>query len=261
MNIGLIDGDSMVYILAYNHKEHTDVEMMRTAIASFIDDLVILGCIDKMKGVIQQNNSLTFRHITYNVRPYKGTRKESPEYLEYWGPIIKNILVEEHGFSIALSDVETDDVIYSLFLYYKELYPSITIFSPDKDLRMIPAIIYDYKTSQIKTITEEEAHKLFWTLMLTGDAADNVVGIPGTGDKKAEDILKKAETQFDYEVVVRDAYVKHFGGEFYGDLIFQMTKKTLSLLDVRDRFTPDLLTLVDTHRKDNSIFADLPFKV
>ena len=46
-----------------------------------------------------------------------------------------------------------------------------------------------------------------------------------------------------------------------GDLIFQMTKKTLSLLDVRDRFTPDLLTLVDTHRKDNSIFADLPFKV
>ena len=38
-------------------------------------------------------------------------------------------------------------------------------------------------------MTEEESCEFFWGQVLTGDKADNILGIPGIGPKKAEKIL------------------------------------------------------------------------
>ena len=72
---------------------------------------------------------------------------------------------------------------------YATKYPGNIIASPDKDMRQIPGLLYNF--DETFTVTPEEGAK--WHLIQTcaGDQTDGYGGIPGIGVKRAEVLFNK----------------------------------------------------------------------
>ena len=71
---------------------------------------------------------------------------------------------------------------------YATKYPGNIIASPDKDMRQIPGLLYNF--DETFTITPEEGGR--WHLIQTcaGDQTDGYGGVPGIGVKRAETLFK-----------------------------------------------------------------------
>lgn len=62
------------------------------------------------------------------------------------------------------------------------------ICTKDKDLDMISGLHYNWtKDKEPYEVSEQQALKAFYSQLLTGDRVDNIQGIKGIGNKKAED--------------------------------------------------------------------------
>lgn len=253
--IALIDGDSIPFMLGWHHKDHQDIPTMHQAVDKFLEDMFILTGADLYYGAIGTNHKC-FRYDVYKVKPYKGTRSEVQEHMEFWRPIVKEYLIKEWKFDEAYfsswySDrqvydnwdiLEADDLICTV---HKELVKTSIdgdwiICSPDKDLKQLSGLHYTYGKSEaaICHVDVFQADYNFFTLMLEGDEVDNIAGIPGFGPKKTQEKLKPLlQSQADrstYEELVKGLYHKHFG-KYYGDIIYTETEKTISLVWDQER--------------------------
>lgn len=113
---------------------------------------------------------------------YKHNRTPKPPML---GPVRKYI-VAKHG-GVIVPSLEGDDVLGIWATLPK--YRSAIIVSIDKDLKTIPARIYNPGRDEIVTVTPEEADRFHLTQTLTGDQVDGYKGCPGIGPVKAAEIL------------------------------------------------------------------------
>lgn len=236
--IGLLDADSIVYIIGYNNREHIEDPSADTVVRQATGDMVktMLTMVHAESYIGVFSPSKTFRNEVYKYAPYKGTRnREIKDWKERFEPVIKDYLTNEWGF-ITIPDMEADDILCVCAERYSELERNWIILSPDKDLRQIAGLHYDYKKEGAipYRVTEEEAHKLFWISMLTGDNSDNVCGIPGIGPVKAEAMLKDCDDDMLYGTIVMGQYTKYFGS-YYGPIIYEQTKDTLQLMCKRHR--------------------------
>lgn len=225
----IIDADSLIYIIAYNNKEGGTLETVKESCDSFLRDILALtGCNDYY-GVFSPKTC--FRHTIYRYNPYKGTRPSAEEWLTQWKPVIVDYFTDRHGF-FTVNDLEADDVVCALAV----LSISCVICSPDKDLRQVPGIFFDYRkketefisTAPIK-VSEYDADRNFWIQMLMGDTTDAISGVPGLGEKKAAILLDEALDQMQWPSVVLGAYCKYFGS-FYGRMIYQETLQTVMMM-------------------------------
>lgn len=230
----LIDADSLIYVIAWNYREMgTDTEVKRSC-DSILRDIITLTQAEYYIGSF--SSSPSFRNEVYKYAPYKGNRGEKPEWVLQWKDIIEEHFTNKHGF-LKIKDLEADDVVTACSQAFQEAGEPCIICSPDKDLRNRPGRLYVPKKQQegedfaitLLEISEEEAHRNFWTQMVCGDGTDNVAGIPGLGEVKCKKLLDEAMDPMVYESIVRGAYVKYFGVH-YGRLIFEETKKTLMLM-------------------------------
>lgn len=224
--IALIDADSIVYIVAWKYKEYQDIavdEVLRNC-----DEFVhaILKSVNATHYLGSFSDSPTFRHRIYKYAPYKGTRKEKEPWLTFWEPIIKNHFVEKWGFVIP-KDIEADDVISAAAL---TLEGPVTICSPDKDMRQIAGIHFDYRkpSEGTKIVDTQQAELNLWMQVIMGDATDNIKGVPGLGEVKVAGMFKDQEVLF-YPTIARTAYAKYFG-EYYGEILFEETVNTVKLI-------------------------------
>jgi 5'-3' exonuclease len=248
--IAIIDGDSISYILGWNHREHQDVELMKEATHGFVHTICTLVGATSYIGLLSPEKN--FRYDTYKYAPYKGNRKrdERPEWQVFWKPIIDGYLKEQWAF-FHVEGLEADDVVALLSEGFSENKWNHVICSPDKDLRQIPGLHYDYKKegSQVETVSDDQAHYNFWYQMLIGDTTDNIKGVPGLGEKKAEALLKSVEPLM-YETTVKLAYNKYFG-DHYGQIIFKETKDAVQLLCSRHSlylgYVPIIQSLLNNH--------------
>lgn len=245
--IALIDGDSIAFMLGWHHKEHQDVSTMHQAIDGFLHDLFVFTGADMYYGALG-TSAMCFRYNVYKVKPYKGTRGEIQEHMQFWRPVINEYLIDHWKFDLAFhsdfpmnnlpfvgADVlEADDLINTAVhsLIKTDIFEWI-ICSPDKDMRQRAGQHYDYRTGETFTVDKYQACYNFFKLMLEGDDSDNIAGIPGFGPKKTEEKLKPLLAQqadrTAYEGLVRGLYHKHFG-TYYGDIIYTETEKTISLV-------------------------------
>jgi DNA polymerase-1 len=71
---------------------------------------------------------------------------------------------------------------------YATKYPGNIIASPDKDMRQIPGLLYNFD----ETFTIDPAEGAKWHLIQTmaGDQTDGYGGVPGIGIKRAETLFK-----------------------------------------------------------------------
>ncbi len=135
----------------------------------------------------------TWRHALYGA--YHSSRKPKPEPLKEAIPkIIK--LIEDLGVcTIKVPEVEADDVIATVFGHWKaRSHGRVTILSTDKDLASLVsegARVFDHfggswrDEAWVVKKFGVDAARLQDLLALTGDATDDIPGVPGVGPKTA----------------------------------------------------------------------------
>ena len=132
---------------------------------------------------------------------YKGNRKgiAKPVHLD----AIRTYLVSIYK-AVVVNNIEADD---ALGLKQDD---TTCIASIDKDLLMCVGRHYNFVKKQQRYVTPEEGTRFFYQQMITGDAADNILGIKGLGPVKASKLLQDTARE-DWDSMIIDLYIKEFG--------------------------------------------------
>ncbi len=161
-------------------------------LAGFLDDVKP----DHLAVVFDASLTSSFRNDLYP--PYKANREPAPEQLKRQFLFCRT-LVEALGIAAYSSDrYEADDLIGTLAARLRPRDFSIAILSADKDLAQILQhgdLVWDYARNRrhdyhkVPDWLGVRAEQVADWLALTGDAVDNIPGIPGIGAKTAAALL------------------------------------------------------------------------
>ena len=80
------------------------------------------------------------------------------------------------------------------------------VASIDKDMLQIPCRHFNFNRREWKEVSEFDGMLLFYTQILTGDAADNIIGLFRVGAVKAAKMLAGCKTEDQMWDVVLKAY-------------------------------------------------------
>lgn len=150
-----------------------------------------------------------FRHRVATTRPYKGNRDEKrrPTYEKE----VRQYIIEQYDTYIA-EDEEADDLLG--IWATKHGYNDTIMITIDKDLDQIPGLKYNFMHDIGYEVSENQAWYNFCIQLLTGDATDDIPGLPKIGPGKAKKALHGLEDDPNamMEEVVR-MYQIHSGKE------------------------------------------------
>lgn len=143
----------------------------------------------------------TFRH---QLSPeYKANRSEMPEDLRPQIPLIRGLIEALNIPIVELHGYEADDVLGTLARESASHGLPSVIVSPDKDLLQL---VDDDLGIQVLNNRDGEVwidragvkerfgvwpEQVVDALMFTGDASDNIKGVPGIGEKGARELIEK----------------------------------------------------------------------
>lgn len=153
-------------------------------------------------AVVFDTSKPTFRHVEY--KEYKAHRDAMPEGIQVAIPYIKQIL---KGFNIPqlfVDGYEADDVIGTLAKKAEKEGFKVFMMTPDKDYaQLVSENIFMYKPARMGNGVEvlgvpevlekfeiSRVDQVIDYLGMMGDAADNIPGLPGVGDKTAKKFIK-----------------------------------------------------------------------
>lgn len=145
----------------------------------------------------------TFRHEAY--ADYKGHREETPEAIRTAVPYIKQILAAYRIPVLEVAGYEADDVIATAAHRLDDGQSLIYMMTPDKDYaQLVRPRVRMYRPSQgakeAEVLGPEEVKAKYGLrdclqvtdlLGLMGDAADNIPGCPGVGEKTAARLIQQ----------------------------------------------------------------------
>ena len=148
----------------------------------------------------------TFRHEMYE--PYKAQREATPEDIKLAVPYIKRLLEALNIPILEVYGFEADDVIGTVSYKADKAGFQVYMMTPDKDYaQLVSENVKMFKPRSkggdmdilgIPEVQEkfgvDEPIQVIDILALMGDAADNIPGCPGIGEKGAKDIIGKYKT-------------------------------------------------------------------
>ena len=154
-------------------------------------------------GVAFDHSGPTFRHEAYP--QYKAQREETPEAIRVAVPYIKKILAAYHIPLLEVPGFEADDVIGTLAHQADQQGIETFMMTPDKDYaQLVTPHVRMYrpsvgiKDSEVLGPQEVMAKygltdclQVIDMLGLMGDAADNIPGCPGVGEKTAQKLIQQ----------------------------------------------------------------------
>ena len=172
----------------------------------------ILGFVNTLEEVLRNENPThigiafdpagpTFRHEAYE--QYKAQREATPEAIKLSVPIIKDIIRAYHIPILEVMGYEADDVIGTLATEAGKRGITTYMMTPDKDYgQLVTDHVFMYRPKYgdkefeimgVKEVTEkyniENTSQIIDMLGLMGDAADNIPGCPGVGEKTAQKLI------------------------------------------------------------------------
>ena len=154
-------------------------------------------------GVAFDPSGPTFRHEAYP--EYKAQREETPEAIRTAVPYIKKILAAYRIPVLETPGFEADDVIGTLSTQADAAGIPTFMMTPDKDYaQLVTENIRMYRPSLGKQEAEilgpeevkakyglTDCRQVIDMLGLMGDAADNIPGCPGVGEKTAQKLIQQ----------------------------------------------------------------------
>ncbi len=149
-------------------------------------------------AVVFDTKYATHRHADYS--EYKANRKPTPDELQVQIPLIYKIIRAYNIPIYAVKGYEADDVISTLVKKISDKHIEIVIVTSDKDMEQLlsPRVkIYNAKRNMIidqEVLQKEKGirpEQVVDVLALSGDAVDNVPGVPGIGSKTALELIQK----------------------------------------------------------------------
>lgn len=176
-----------------------------SAIFGFVNTLIDLLQKEKPShiGVVFDAPGPTFRVKDY--AEYKAHREEMPEGIRWAIPHIKTILEAFNIPILIMPGFEADDIIGTIAKKAEKEGYTTYMMTPDKDFgQLVSDNIFMYKPGRggkpveiwgVDEIKEkfdvEDPIQVIDILGLWGDAADNIPGIPGIGEKTSKLLIKK----------------------------------------------------------------------
>jgi DNA polymerase-1 len=146
--------------------------------------------------VVFDSKAPTFRSQVY--QEYKANRSAMPEALVPQIPYIKKLMQAYRIATLEIEGYEADDVIGTLA---KKLEPEadVVIITGDKDILQLVSDrteVYDtmkekrFKVDQVIQRFGVPPEQVVEVMGLSGDAIDNIPGVPGIGEKTAIELIK-----------------------------------------------------------------------
>ena len=186
----LIDGDIVAYRCAYKSQEDR-AEYAAYSAGSYLSDLIsdlYILIEDEPEYRVFLTGKGNFRNEYAVTTGYKANRKdkEKPEHLD----AIRDYLITDWA-AVVSDGEEADDLIAIAATENKD---SI-IVSIDKDFDQVPGKHFNPNTGKLYDVSEEDATRFLYEQILTGDRADNIIGIKGVGPVKAKKALEDCVTE------------------------------------------------------------------
>lgn len=129
----------------------------------------------------------TFRYHLAVEKEYKGNRPYKEDYEGASDDALEFVQMTISKYnSLVFADLEADDIVSAL------QDPATTyIASKDKDLKQVPGFHYNWSTNTIYEISKEEALRHLCYQLVRGDTTDNIPGMKGIGDDKANKFFNR----------------------------------------------------------------------
>jgi hypothetical protein len=208
--VALVDADIIVHRVGFTTEEENE------AVTKYRCDTTVDGILQAFKFTDAEfylSDSLQ-NNYRLNISPdYKANRKDLKKPKHY--DLLKEYLITQWGARISFG-MEADD---SLGIRQTEMVAQSVICSIDKDLLQIPGSHFNFVKSEFRTVSEEEALRVFYLSVLTGDVTDNIKGIYGIGPAKIGELLETVKSWEDLknnESLLNDK--QKIGLKYYDDL-------------------------------------------
>ncbi|MCF0198729.1 MAG: DNA polymerase I, partial [Bacteroidaceae bacterium] len=204
----LLDAYALIYRAYYAFIKNPRINskgLNTSAILGFINTLeeVITKEQPTHLGVAIDPSGPTFRHEAYPA--YKAQREETPEAIRTAVPWIRRILEAYRIPVLEVSGFEADDVVGTLARQADEAGITTFMMTPDKDYaQLVTDCVRMYRpsvgTKDAEILGPEEVKAKYGLdnclqvidmLGLMGDAADNIPGCPGVGEKTAVKLIQQ----------------------------------------------------------------------
>lgn len=201
----LIDGDIVAYRAAFSAKDlgPRDAEDKVDELLQFILSQTLVFPTKKDYQVYLTGKG-NFRFDIAKSFEYKGNRKgtDKPVWLSH----VRDYMVEEWG-AIVSDGEEADDLIA---IEATKIGSDAIVASIDKDMLQIPCNHFNFSKNVFTTVSEFDGLKFFYSQILTGDRADNIIGLYRVGAVKAAKLLEDCDT----EDTLWEAVLKAYDGDY-----------------------------------------------
>lgn len=179
--LGIVDVDSILYKVAYM-SEGEEVEQAKLSLNLFLSATIAMPT-NCEKYIFCLSGGHSGRDEIAKTKPYKGNRKQltKPEHFA----ALREYLEVEYN-ALTIKDYEADDLVVSIHDRYKS---SSVLIGIDKDNLQSSGKHFNYDKQQFIIKNDQQSEYALACQMLTGDAGDNIPGIPGVGTISAEKIL------------------------------------------------------------------------
>ena len=179
-----------------------------------MDTSAIMGFMNALMDVIKREkpdhlavafdkDGSDYRYEMY--QEYKAHRDETPEAIKIAVPYIQQLLKAMHIPIIEVAGFEADDLIGTLAKQAEKEDFKVFMVTPDKDFaQLVSENIFMYKPARMGNGIEiwgipevlekfeiDRPEQVIDFLGMMGDAADNIPGLPGVGEKTAKKFLKE----------------------------------------------------------------------
>jgi len=206
MRLFLLDGMALIYRAHFAFIQapiRNSKGVNTSALYGFINTLlsILEGEKPTHIGVAFDTSAPTPRHLKFPA--YKAQRDEMPEELAAAIPHVKNLCRAFHIPVLELDGFEADDIIGTLVKRAESAGFQSFMVTPDKDFAQLVSastMIWkpgrkgsDHEVLDLPAILQqweiERPAQVIDILGLWGDAADNIPGMPGVGEKTAKKLI------------------------------------------------------------------------
>ena len=205
----LVDAYALIYRAFYafiRSPRRTSKGLDVSAVFGFVNTFVdyVIKAQPEYVAVAFDSHGPTFRHEIFS--EYKSNRPPQPEGITIGVPFVKRFLEAMNIRVVSLAGYEADDIVGTLKTKFADEVDEVVMVTPDKDyaqllggkVKMLRPTNNGAELWDEGQAMEHFGLKYSWQMIdllaLWGDAADNIPGCPGVGEKRAKELLAAYES-------------------------------------------------------------------